>query len=146
MTVEVLTFGCRLNAYESEAIRARAAEAQLTDAVVVNTCAVTAEAVRQSRQAIRRLKRENPQRRILVNQQLERIPGQLLVFVRYTYPPHAFQDEWVYNRADIDGARIVWARDLGPGEDEKLLHYYPNRKVLLLQPDVRPPQLTDYPE
>src|SRR3569623_984857 len=66
MTLEVVTFGCRLNAYESEAIRARAGEAQLRDAVVVNTCAVTAEAVRQSRQAIRRLKRENPARRILV--------------------------------------------------------------------------------
>jgi threonylcarbamoyladenosine tRNA methylthiotransferase MtaB len=61
-----VTFGCRLNAYESEAIRLRAGEAQLQDAVVVNTCAVTAEAVRQSRQAIRRLKRENPARRILV--------------------------------------------------------------------------------
>jgi len=66
MTVEVLTFGCRLNAYESEAIRNSAQEAQLRDCVVVNTCAVTAEAVRQSRQAIRRLKRENPGRRILV--------------------------------------------------------------------------------
>ena len=60
MSVEVVTFGCRLNAYESEAIKARAGEAQLRDAVVVNTCAVTAEAVRQSRQAIRRLKREQP--------------------------------------------------------------------------------------
>ncbi len=66
MSLEVLTFGCRLNAFESEAIRARAGEAQLRNAVVVNTCAVTAEAVRQSRQAIRRLKRENPGRRILV--------------------------------------------------------------------------------
>jgi threonylcarbamoyladenosine tRNA methylthiotransferase MtaB len=66
MTVEVVTFGCRLNLYESEAIKKRAGEAQLRDAVVVNTCAVTAEAVRQSRQAIRRLKQEQPQRRILV--------------------------------------------------------------------------------
>ena len=64
--VDIVTFGCRLNAYESEAIRLRAGEAQLRDAVVVNTCAVTAEAVRQSRQTIRRLKRENPARRILV--------------------------------------------------------------------------------
>lgn len=64
--LDVVTFGCRLNLFESEAIRARAAEAQLRDAVVVNTCAVTAEAVRQSRQAIRRLKRERPQARILV--------------------------------------------------------------------------------
>ncbi|HEX4028410.1 MAG TPA: tRNA (N(6)-L-threonylcarbamoyladenosine(37)-C(2))-methylthiotransferase MtaB [Rhizomicrobium sp.] len=66
MTVQVLTFGCRLNAYESEAIRDRAGQAQLRDCVVVNTCAVTAEAVRQSRQAIRRLKRENPHMRIIV--------------------------------------------------------------------------------
>jgi threonylcarbamoyladenosine tRNA methylthiotransferase MtaB len=66
MSIEVLTFGCRLNAAESEAIKARAAEAQLRDAVVVNTCAVTAEAVRQSRQAIRRVRRERPGARILV--------------------------------------------------------------------------------
>jgi threonylcarbamoyladenosine tRNA methylthiotransferase MtaB len=66
MSVDVVTFGCRLNAYESEAIKARATEAQLRDTVVVNTCAVTDEAVRQSRQAIRRLKRENPGRRIIV--------------------------------------------------------------------------------
>jgi threonylcarbamoyladenosine tRNA methylthiotransferase MtaB len=66
MPVEVLTFGCRLNAYESEAIRLRAGEAQLRDTLVVNTCAVTAEAVRQSRQAIRKARREKPERRIIV--------------------------------------------------------------------------------
>ena len=66
MSVEVVTFGCRLNAYESEAIKARAQEAQLQNAVVVNTCAVTAEAVRQSRQAIRKMKRERPNARIIV--------------------------------------------------------------------------------
>jgi threonylcarbamoyladenosine tRNA methylthiotransferase MtaB len=64
--VDIVTFGCRLNAYESEAIKRRAAEAQLRDAVVVNTCAVTAEAVRQSRQAIRRLRRSRPGARIIV--------------------------------------------------------------------------------
>jgi threonylcarbamoyladenosine tRNA methylthiotransferase MtaB len=63
---DVITFGCRLNAYESEAIRARAAEAGLEGAVIVNTCAVTAEAVRQSRQAIRKLRRERPGARIIV--------------------------------------------------------------------------------
>ncbi|MDE2184244.1 MAG: tRNA (N(6)-L-threonylcarbamoyladenosine(37)-C(2))-methylthiotransferase MtaB [Alphaproteobacteria bacterium] len=63
---DVVTFGCRLNAYESEAIRLRAAEAGLADAVIVNTCAVTAEAVRQSRQEIRRLRRERPTVRIIV--------------------------------------------------------------------------------
>jgi threonylcarbamoyladenosine tRNA methylthiotransferase MtaB len=66
MSVEVVTFGCRLNTYESEVIRRNAEDAGLADAVVVNTCAVTAEAVRQARQAIRRLKRERPDARILV--------------------------------------------------------------------------------
>jgi threonylcarbamoyladenosine tRNA methylthiotransferase MtaB len=64
--VEVITFGCRLNAYESDVIRARAAEAGLTDAVVLNTCAVTAEAVRQARQTIRRVRRERPGARLIV--------------------------------------------------------------------------------
>jgi threonylcarbamoyladenosine tRNA methylthiotransferase MtaB len=66
MSVDVVTFGCRLNAYESEVIRRQAQAAGLADTVVVNTCAVTAEAVRQSRQTIRRLKRERPDSRIVV--------------------------------------------------------------------------------
>jgi len=66
VSADVITFGCRLNAYESEAIRARVAEAGLEGAVIVNTCAVTAEAVRQSRQAIRKLRRERPGARIIV--------------------------------------------------------------------------------
>ncbi|MCK8783773.1 tRNA (N(6)-L-threonylcarbamoyladenosine(37)-C(2))-methylthiotransferase MtaB [Roseomonas sp. NAR14] len=65
--VEVLTFGCRLNTYESEAMRDLATRAgQPAGTVVVNTCAVTAEAERQARQAIRRAHRDNPQARILV--------------------------------------------------------------------------------
>ena len=64
--VDVVTFGCRLNAYESEAIWARAAADGLTDAVIFNTCAVTAEAVRQARQAIRKARRERPDARIVV--------------------------------------------------------------------------------
>jgi threonylcarbamoyladenosine tRNA methylthiotransferase MtaB len=66
MTVDVVTFGCRLNAYESEVIRREATAAGIGDAVVVNTCAVTAEAVRQSRQTIRRIARERPGARIVV--------------------------------------------------------------------------------
>ena len=58
--------GCRLNAYESEAMRGHAVAAGLDDAVIVNTCAVTAEAVRQATQAIRKLRRESPQSRIIV--------------------------------------------------------------------------------
>ncbi|NVO13353.1 MAG: tRNA (N(6)-L-threonylcarbamoyladenosine(37)-C(2))-methylthiotransferase MtaB [Rhodoplanes sp.] len=66
MTVDVVTFGCRLNAFESEAIRRRAEAAGLADTVVVNSCAVTGEAVRQTRQAIRKLKRERPDARVVV--------------------------------------------------------------------------------
>jgi threonylcarbamoyladenosine tRNA methylthiotransferase MtaB len=64
--IDVITFGCRLNAYESEVIRTRAMQAGLEDAVIVNTCAVTKEAVRQSRQAVRKLKRESPNRQVIV--------------------------------------------------------------------------------
>ena len=60
------TFGCRLNAYETEAMHRMAEDAGLDDAVVVNTCAVTAEAVRKARQEIRRLRRDNPEARIVV--------------------------------------------------------------------------------
>jgi threonylcarbamoyladenosine tRNA methylthiotransferase MtaB len=66
MSVDVVTFGCRLNAYESEIIKRGAGAAGVRDAVVVNTCAVTAEAVRQAKQSIRRLKRERPDARIVV--------------------------------------------------------------------------------
>ncbi|MCW2306765.1 tRNA (N(6)-L-threonylcarbamoyladenosine(37)-C(2))-methylthiotransferase MtaB [Rhodobium gokarnense] len=66
MSVDVITFGCRLNTYESEVIRREAGEAGLENAIVFNSCAVTAEAVRQARQAIRRARRENPTARIVV--------------------------------------------------------------------------------
>ena len=63
---EIITFGCRLNAFESEVMRGHARAAGLGDAVIVNTCAVTAEAERQARQAIRRARREHPEARIIV--------------------------------------------------------------------------------
>jgi len=66
MSVDVVTFGCRLNAAESEVIRREAERAGFRDTVVVNTCAVTAEAVRQARQTIRALRRERPQAKIVV--------------------------------------------------------------------------------
>jgi threonylcarbamoyladenosine tRNA methylthiotransferase MtaB len=64
--VEILTLGCRLNAYESEAMRALARDADLCNAVIINTCAVTGEAVRQARQTIRRARRERPDADIIV--------------------------------------------------------------------------------
>ena len=70
MAVEIVTFGCRLNAYESEVMRGEAEKAGLGElaggAILVNTCAVTGEAVRQARQAIRKARRENPEARIIV--------------------------------------------------------------------------------
>lgn len=60
------TLGCRLNAYETEAMKRMAEEAGVSDAVVINTCAVTAEAVRKARQEIRRLRRENPDAKLIV--------------------------------------------------------------------------------
>jgi threonylcarbamoyladenosine tRNA methylthiotransferase MtaB len=66
VSIDVVTFGCRLNTYESEAIRRVAGLAGVNHATVVNTCAVTAEAVRQAKQAIRRIKRDQPQARLLV--------------------------------------------------------------------------------
>ncbi|MGO4706613.1 tRNA (N(6)-L-threonylcarbamoyladenosine(37)-C(2))-methylthiotransferase MtaB [Microvirga sp. 2MCAF38] len=66
MTVEVVTFGCRLNIVESETMQRHAEEAGLNDVIIVNTCAVTAEATRQARQSIRRIAREKPDARIIV--------------------------------------------------------------------------------
>jgi threonylcarbamoyladenosine tRNA methylthiotransferase MtaB len=62
----VISFGCRLNAYESEIMRAKAVAAGAGDAIILNTCAVTTEATRQARQAIRRARRDNPSARIIV--------------------------------------------------------------------------------
>jgi len=66
MSVDIITFGCRLNAFESEVIAREAERAGLSDTVVINSCAVTNEAVAQARQSIRRLKRERPHLRIVV--------------------------------------------------------------------------------
>ena len=86
---------------------------------------------------------DDPEGRIGINRQLAALAGKQLVFVRY-YPPHDFR-EWVHNASDIDGAKIVWARDLGPEENGTLRRYYPDRSAWLLEPDFRPPRLTPYP-
>lgn len=63
---QIVTFGCRLNSYESEVMSEHARNAGLDDAIIINSCAVTNEAVRQARQTVRRLKRENPDAKIIV--------------------------------------------------------------------------------
>lgn len=89
------------------------------------------------------IKHSGPQPRTQVADQLAAIPGKLLVFVRY-WPQHRYQDEWVWNAADIDNSRIVMARDLGAAADENLIRYYPDRKIWLLEPDAVPPHLSAY--
>ena len=84
----------------------------------------------------------DPYGRIAIDRRLARLPGKLLIFVRYS-PRHELV-EWVHNAADIDAARVVWARDLGVQENETLRRYYPDRAVWLLEPDARPPGLTAY--
>ena len=63
---EIITFGCRLNTYESEVMRGHAMAAGMSNAVIINTCAVTNEAERQARQAIRKARRDNPDAKIVV--------------------------------------------------------------------------------
>lgn len=84
----------------------------------------------------------DPDGRIAIDRELARQPGRQLVFVRYG-PQHVFT-EWVYNGAQIDAQRVVWARDLGATEDEALLRYYPDRKAWLLEADATPPKLAPY--
>jgi hypothetical protein len=80
--------------------------------------------------------------RAAINQRLAQAPGNQLVFVRY-WPSHLF-DEWIHNAADPDASRVIFAGDLGPGENEKLRQYYPDRTPWILEPDARPPRLTPY--
>jgi hypothetical protein len=82
--------------------------------------------------------------RAAVAARLSALPGQQLVIVHYV-PMRETHDEWVYNDADIDAAKIVWARDMGPEKNEELLRYYPNRRVWQVEPDQWPAKVTDYP-
>jgi hypothetical protein len=70
-------------------------------------------------------------------------PGCDLVIVRYD-ETHEFLSEWVYNAADIDGAEVVWARDMGVVKNRPLIEYFADRNVWLLLADNEPPSLTPY--
>ena len=75
--------------------------------------------------------------------ELTSLPDRQLVLVRY-HADHDPLGEWVYNDADIDHAKVVWARDLGAQQNEELINYYKDRRVWFVDADARPPQLTAY--
>lgn len=111
--VEVITFGCRLNTYESEVMRAEAEKAGLNNAVLVNTCAVTGEAVRQARSAIRRARRENPHARIIVT-------GCAAQTEKETFAEMPEVDAVLGNEEKLKSASYRALPDFGVSAEEKL--------------------------
>ena len=79
--------------------------------------------------------------REVIQNELQHAPGNHLVLVRYK-PEHRAFNEWVYNDADIDHSKVVWAREMDPAENEKLKDYFENRHVWLLEADDKPPLLS----
>jgi hypothetical protein len=79
--------------------------------------------------------------RAAVLKQLESNPGPQLAIVRYA-PQHDPVVEWVYNAADIDHSKVVWARDMDAAKNGELLRYYKNRQAWLIEPDFNPPRIT----
>jgi hypothetical protein len=81
--------------------------------------------------------------RVAILKKLDATPDKHLVMVRYT-EEHPADNEWVYNGADIDGSKVIWAREMDPGQDEKLFEYYRDRKIWLVKPDELFPSLLPY--
>jgi len=77
-------------------------------------------------------------------ERLQRLEEGQLVIVRYK-PTHFPFEEWVYNEADIDAAKVVWAREMDAAQNEKLIRYFGHRRAWLLEADEKPPRLSPYP-
>jgi hypothetical protein len=75
---------------------------------------------------------------------LEQLPGKQLVIVRCS-PKRDPLDEWVYNQADIDASKVVWAREMDAADNLELVNYYRDRKALLVQMDTEPATVSPYP-
>lgn len=75
--------------------------------------------------------------------ELQKRPGGQLAIVRYT-PGHNIYDEWVYNAADIDGSKVVWAREMDPSSNQELLRYFKDRDAWLVEPDLDPPRVSRF--
>jgi len=91
------------------------------------------------------LSRQNLRRAAILSQLKER-PGSQLVIVHYNLDDYATGFEWVYNRANLNSAKVIWARDMGPAKNQELIDYYKHRSVWLLDADTQPPKLAPYPE
>jgi hypothetical protein len=76
---------------------------------------------------------------------LSAMDGRHLAIVRYGDGHNAVMNEWVYNRADIDGAKVVWAREMDAAENRELLEYFRGRRVWLVEADETPPRVSPYP-
>jgi hypothetical protein len=79
-----------------------------------------------------------------IEQELERLPGRHLAIVRYSSTHNPF-NEWVYNSADIDNSKVIWAREMDDASNRALIHYYKDRTVWLVQPDMPPTEVSCYP-
>jgi hypothetical protein len=82
--------------------------------------------------------------RAQIESRLEQIPGRQLAIVRYS-SEHNSLDEWVYNTADIDNSKVVWAREMDEAENLELIRYYKGRTVWLVEPDTKPANVSPYP-
>lgn len=82
--------------------------------------------------------------RARIESELEKLPGDQLVLVRYGSDHNSFE-EWVYNAPDIDGSKVVWAREMDSKDNRELIHYYAGRKVWLVEPDAIPARISPYP-
>jgi hypothetical protein len=82
--------------------------------------------------------------RAQIEARLNQLSGGQLAIVRYS-SNHKPREEWVYNRADIDGSKVVWAREMDAENNLELIHYYRNRQVWLVEPDAMPARISAYP-
>jgi hypothetical protein len=81
--------------------------------------------------------------RAAIVRQLQQLSGQQLVIVLYN-PDHNFDHEWVYNEANIDAAKVIWARDMGKDGNQELLNYFKDRRIWRVHADASPPRLEPY--
>jgi hypothetical protein len=88
---------------------------------------------------------KNPARAAVLRK-LRQMPGRQLVIVRYNPGHNIYFNEWVYNRADLDSAKVIFAHDMGPEKNKELIDYFKGRRVWLVYADERPPRLEAYPD